>query len=287
MSDGFSFGDLRTHNQKKRAGEVYEEPEWVKETPEETVEKAVTELMSKPERRIFDDYYHPSRIHDMCPVAEFWLRIRRPPVLIEEPNLPLSLMAAAGTQAHNFFQDRVLGPAGILWGSWECPKCGAEFEKTFLPGKCPECSCNRLQYLEPQVLSHEHKIRGHSDGIIRIPSLDDMILEMKSKSRNTWEKTHAPNARERTQASIYMELLGVDKCVYLFICRDDYRYRAVIEDKREDLVENAFRTIDAIEECVAAGEPDPVIMCQRKCSRKSTTRARECPFREECWSFKK
>ena len=285
MSESFSFGDLKTHLQKRKAGTPHEEPDWVKDTPEEAIERAAHEHLMLPVKKPFDDYYHPSQLYDMCPVAEFWLRIRRPAFLVEEPRMPLSMMAHAGTQAHNFFHNEVLGPAPVLWGTWECTKCGAEMEKTFLPDQCQcsDCRCTRLQYVEPSVLSHEHKIRGHSDGYIRIDGFEDALLEMKSKSAETWKKTNAPNKRERIQGSLYMHFLDVPRCVYFFICRDTYQYKPIIEEKKEDLVDQVLGTIDAIERCVAAGEVDPILTCQKKCSSMKTTRARECPFRNDCW----
>lgn len=292
MADGFSFGDLKTGIKKSREELAEEEPDWVKSSPEELIEKAATDYLMQPELRPFDDYYHPSQIYDMCPVAEFWVRIRRPENLIREPQFGLNLMAAAGTAAHDYFQNGVFGPAKLLWGTWKCTNCTAVYRDTLLPDFCTDemCGCNRLQFVEPAILNHAHKIRGHADGKFVIPESSSdakkLMLEMKSKSAKAWPNYNKPSKKERVQGSIYLDCLGLDECAYVFICRDDYRYKIVIEEKKQDLVDQAYHTIDSIEECVAAGKPDSVLMCQRKCGSAKTAKARQCAFKHECWGAK-
>jgi len=270
------------------ASEKKEEPGWVSEEHDEFIMRSVTEHLSIPEKKKFDDYYHPSQMYDMCAVAEYFLRVMRPPYLLDEFPLKLGLMAAAGTRAHDHFQNNVLGPAGILFGDWFCIKCGTVQSEQFRPASDCKCGAGNhlLKYLEPQIEDHDDKVRGHGDGKIVIPSYPNLLLEMKSKSLETWKKIRTPSKKERLQASMYMHYLKLDACAYFFISRDDYQYKVVIEERNDALVSEARLTIHTIEDALSTGKCTTDLICMRRCADNTTARSKKCPFRKQCWAVR-
>jgi len=274
MSRGFDWGDARADA----------EPDWVTGTIEDRlVAKAVQQILI-PEQKPFDKYYHPSRIYDMCPVCEYYVR-RDKPIIVDEPELRMSGMAAAGTRAHHYFQDCVLGPAGLLKGLWRCKICNRLHSST--PSLYPRthcsgsCDCNEYRYVEPSLRDEEHLIIGHTDGIVPFEG-EDYLLEAKSKSAKAYPEYNKPSKKERLQASLYMDIAGVERCIYMFICRDDYAFKFVIGEKDQGLVDEAHNSIASIEEALVAGEVTSALKVFKRCASTGAARFKKCPFREEC-----
>lgn len=270
-------------------------PEWLTETSQELLLKSVFEFFEEKNAFVkpYDEYYHPSQVHDMCILQEYYRRLYETDS-VDEVNLYTRLLMGAGTAAHKHFQEHVLGPSKILLGDWYCALCSNVLGRmSFMPDVCSFCGAKRpnILYKEIEINDEEHKIKGKTDGILKInsddPSYSDILLEMKTKGTNSFENVKAPTKREITQVSIYMHFLKLSECMFVYINRDTYDFKMVPAKKDNHAVQVVFDKISLIKESLEEGKPPykDKKPC-RKCRKSDSGNAKKCPFNEECWSLK-
>jgi len=231
--------------------------------------------------------YHPSQLYDMCPIEQYFFR-KDPLPQLENLGLPTRRVMAAGSNAHDYFQQYELGQAGLLYGVWECPACDwktDDFEP--MPKKCEKCDCPWIRFKETRIHVEEYNIVGHYDGLLKVDG-DFYTLEMKSKTKDRFGKIVKPDRREIFQASIYdkYNIADTKGIVFGYICRERYYFKTVFVDRDEKAVAQAIERIELIEESL---EKDTVPLninptC-RRCAKCDSQRAKACPYNKECWSI--
>jgi hypothetical protein len=147
-----------------------------------------------------DTWFSVSRVPTMCPRAL---------VMASRLALPLSDDIDAqsrwsmdrGTALHSVMRERWLGPTGWLYGGWQCPACaqlhGGDGKSTWsvvlvnavpLPEKCERCGHagshhEPFHFIEPNMVNAELRVRGRSDGFLRMPAYGFEIMDLKFTSR--------------------------------------------------------------------------------------------------------
>jgi len=254
-----------------------------------------------------------SGVFGLCPRrAVFSMILPMPPPVVTKNNMSMQLRMDTGTFLHEYFQDFVLGPAGVLFGNWKrsyTDKDGVLLDEKermcFMPPPTPHPEsvgwCGRWKFEEHHIVNDELHLSGHHDGWIdkqrmkeylaEIPftseePVDLVLLEIKSTDDNGLRKMKdaggGPGLLEdyKTQATIYQRSVGVTETLFFYIDRKyfsmfTFTYKG--EDKYWDYTkeksEMIFGSVDA-----KKLPPKHV-----ECSFKKSKRAKECPFIEFCF----
>lgn len=146
----------------------------------DTVPKAVQQWMdSWPAQDSYTDFLRASQLHNLCP-REFVLNYWQPKAN-KNFDWKSYLMMSMGTHLHDYLQNQVLGPMGVLYGTWVNVKAEAGASKEEAPVvrhegyyPDPDLALFEMQrqlpltwrYEEPGVWSEKYRIRGHLDGLI-------------------------------------------------------------------------------------------------------------------------
>lgn len=151
------------------------------------------------------DYLRASSIHNICPrqfVLNYWLPKKNTQFTGGFANMATTL----GTLFHEYMQNVVLGPLGILKGNWLSVRPGETVKNyirketnTFHPD--PEKAIYEYQaqlpltwHFEENILwDEEHRISGHNDGIVCIEKLNFLNEHTKLL------KSHLPDMLKKVQ----------------------------------------------------------------------------------------
>ncbi len=101
-----------------------------------------------------------------------------------------------GHSIHSLYQDKILGPSGVLYGKWE--KDGTQV-KGFMPGE-------DWKYVEPRIIWKEFNMSGYCDGIVCTDGTW-AVVEIKSANSNSFKymkATNTPRASHVKQAQLYL-----------------------------------------------------------------------------------
>lgn len=173
--------------------------------------------MDKDERR---NPRHPFRISSLpglCP-RELALRYLFPKSAEDDAWEPRSLLRVdTGSALHSWWQDRYLGPAGILVGDWECSGCKKQWKRCVIPngGKCTVCT-KPLQYVEMTVSDPETGITGHTDGLLMFGD-GEWGFDLKTSNEDSMKNMRQPYEGNIWQLNLYMHLLGVKKGLLVYV----------------------------------------------------------------------
>jgi hypothetical protein len=207
----------------------------------------------------------------------------------------LNLTFLHGTALHWGIQNELLGPAGVLYGTWECLGC-LKLYGEYIPDARPEdwsrprpkicltCEGTAFRFIEHKFVDHALRLTGHSDGFLVLPGLSGMgILEAKSiGERGGREIKHAPQIAHIIQIHIYMMFTGFKWGKILYWQKAESGIKCLVEhhiDRDEDtidLVRNLIRSLWTGMESKTL--PD------RICGTESCARANACPVSKECFS---
>lgn len=124
-----------------------------------------------------------------------------------------------GHALHQWWQERYLGPQGVLIGDWHCVACG-----TTTNGKMPlDCPCgadwrDAVHYKELVVNVPELQVTGATDGIL-VDALTGTkrIFEFKSKSTNQFRMIHGPVYDHVIQTHVYMKGLNLREAIIVYM----------------------------------------------------------------------
>lgn len=176
-------------------------------------------LTGGSDTEVRDPGFHVSEMCFFCP-RSFVLNLLFPgEAKPRVPDVALQRIFDAGHMYHDWYQNRYLGPAGVLKGTWACLRCDHQHEG-FMPKKCRGCKVDRgyLKFREPLVLDRslgvtfngiELFLVGHSDGIIQLEEdEEEQVLELKTMEPDKWVKLEEPPFWNVHQIQIYMHLLG-------------------------------------------------------------------------------
>lgn len=161
--------------------------------------------------------FHVSEMAFFCPrrfVLDLIFPENRP---APQTDVGLQRIFDVGHAYHHWYQNRYLGPAGILKGDWACLHCDHVHEG-FMPKKCPGCGRDRrfLTFkeapLEDRTLGVTingvfWRLVGHSDGLIQLAEdEEEEVLELKTMDSDKWTKLEEPLWWNVNQVQIYMHL---------------------------------------------------------------------------------
>jgi hypothetical protein len=160
-----------------------------------------------------DSFWHCSMVsRDMCPRYETILRV------MPKNTIPLRNISAdlhkrfdIGTAVHSWWQNKYLGPMGVLYGIWKCSKC-----HNLVTGFMPQHSCicsedhGKWEYVELTltVPLAEKPLRGHCDGVIKDPITGEWYLvELKTCDPFVFSKLTEPDPNYIDQVILYLYIL--------------------------------------------------------------------------------
>jgi len=221
------------------------------------------------------------------------------------PSPETQMIFEAGHATHLWWQSRILGPMGILYGRWECFSCsavhGTNDDIIKMPKKCDSCGApqddiwfkeERIQIPAHVVLNceeedlteqeHAHyRVVGHCDGEIRLVNGKRYIAELKSQNKWNHPKRTEPNRAHMIQGLVYAHAKGVDGVMVIYVNKDTYAPKSYIVTGSDHVVDWLYSQIRLIKKNVDRETPHKV---ERVCSSKSCNRAKKCPFRHICFA---
>jgi len=238
-------------------------------------------------------YLRASGIPSLCAREEVLCTINKI-VRQDTVDVGLNLTFLHGTSLHWGVQNELLGPAGVLYGTWKCLGClklygeyiaGARPEDWSQPQPkiCLKCEGTSFLFVEHKFVDHALRLTGHSDGFLVLPGLSGMgILEVKSiGERGGREIKQAPQIAHFVQTHIYMMFTGFKWGKILYWQKAESGLNCLVEhhiDRDEDtidLVRNLIRSVWSGMESKTLPE--------RICGTNSCARAKSCPVAKECF----
>lgn len=214
-----------------------------------------------------------------------------------------------GTALHSLYQNRYLGPSGLLLGRWRCKRCGREVggaeREQWSPmpkGPCPDCfktkACDCVwpeksvvekhcqlcpqgdywRYVELPVVEKEDGevlYIGHTDGVLA--TNPHSLLELKSAGPKSYQFLKKPYDSHVLQANLYMRPLRLTQARIVYIDKgneDPNLVKEFVIRYDEALVE---RTLALIRQYRAAEKskkfPPRLLGCD----------TRNCPWASRCF----
>lgn len=219
MKEGLDFGDLAT---AMSGGHQMPAADYLPNSPaDDMLADLYAWLEGDYEELVFDPRtpgLHASSLWKTCARREVIS------VLFNDYNKPYPQTAGnkftqdLGHSLHQWWQERYLGPHGILLGRWHCVGCD-----TVTEGKMPlNCPCgtdwrDAVRYLETRVSLKDIKVDGACDGILQDARTGKKrVFEFKSKSTNQYRMIHAPTFDHIIQVHVYMKGLGLDEAIIVY-----------------------------------------------------------------------
>ena len=246
-----------------------------------------------------------SSISFMCP-REYFFNFYNPQPSRFIPKVQLKV--ELGTLLHKHLQEKILGPMKILKGNWVNLKTKEKIEGFHPEPDRPE----EYEYEEYTLKDDKYNLSGHIDGLIsyerlkfietnknlykkhfkelhkeieRIETKTYYLLDMKSVSQKNYAAafTEEIPSYYKTQANLYMNMLGVDKMYFLYFETENYSFFGKIYNKEQTVLDEALRKIETTNNQFLTSEPTHEY---RACTNEKDVRARKCPHREACFNYK-
>lgn len=173
-------------------------------------------------------YVRASALAGLCPREEV-LAARHSVVRTNSVSSDLAVIFAHGHGLHWAFQNILLPMVGILRGKWVCTSCALTVGEPVgdqrvvdaavpRPSMCSRCMNEDFLFQEYNLVDHEYRITGHSDGFLAMEGMDGLgVFEGKSiNPRGAWEVADCPKMDHVIQIQLYMWLTGLNwgKLVY-------------------------------------------------------------------------
>lgn len=178
-----------------------------------------------------DTWFSISKAPTLCPRAMVMVNRLSIP-MVDAPDAQMRWRMDKGTALHSVFQELWLGPQKLLLGGWRCPRCGhvhgaaqgvtppfwvadpgawvTPQSSVLLPDECEKCKLkwhpmDPFHYVEPWVVDTSLKIRGRTDGLLRLPAHYAEFLDIKTTSSLRYVRS-APRPTDAAQLQWYMGL---------------------------------------------------------------------------------
>jgi hypothetical protein len=135
-----------------------------------------------------------------------------------------------------------------------------------------------LKEREAAVVDPNRKINGRADGILHLEG-EDVLLEIKTMNSFQFAKLYKPLEHHEYQASLYADILGIDKILYLYVNKDSCELKEFLIKKNNPLLLEANEKIYLILDAVANLEPPG-----RVCSSKISKQALSCGYCNHCFT---
>lgn len=264
------------------------------------------------------DYLRASGVHQTCP-REFVLNYWQP-----QANRSFALrsqfMMNCGTYLHWMVQNVILGPMGVLKGTWIGPPLPGSNSPQVHVGYHPDPEktieeWNRQVapswiYQENEVWDEEYRIKGHTDGEVSIDRIHwlgqnlpllkanphkafqelqsigtgtEALFELKTTGDFVFNKTKtAADIADyyKMQADIYLKLTGHTNTVFWYMGRDKMDSNILMYEHNTMWWTQAARKARIIWEAIRDETLPDSMMA---CSVPISARAKSCVFRGPCW----
>ena len=291
--------------------DYFHEEETKSEPP---VSRAIKSFVSKwPNQPTDTDILRASGMYFLCP-REFVLNYWRP-----QPNKVFDATARVkmhmGTDFHDYMQNRILGPMGVLFGTWVYRYNEMHTEVGFHPD--PHRAISEMQnqlpltwtYKEATVWDEEYRIRGHFDGAVcpnrlaeankiyrrhglieAFKELRDMPVEkhklLEIKTGTAYAQKALTDAKSippyyQMQASIYMWLAGFTEAVFLFAERDGFTMKTISYEVEDKWLRDAKRKARVIWRSI---KNRTIPESGMKCISPTDKRAKSCVHSSPCFA---
>jgi hypothetical protein len=247
----------------------------------------------KPPLDPLASYLRSSAIPSLCAREEVLCTLLNIPRR-DKVDVGLNLTFLHGTALHWAVQNELLGPLGVLYGTWKCGGClklygeyieGARVEDWSRPRPkiCIHCNSTEFTFVEHKFVDHNLRLTGHSDGFLVLPGLSGMgILEVKSiGERAGREVKQAPQIGHIAQAHLYMMFTGFKWAKILYWLKAESGAGSLIEhhlDRDEETI-NLMR--DLIRSVWSGIETKT--LPDRICANNSCSRAKACQVSKPCF----
>jgi len=259
------------------------------------------------------DLLRASGMYNLCP-REFVINYWRPRANVTFAGLTM-LKMDCGTWFHKYVQDKVLGPMGVLWGTWKNPhvlpgpKTGFHPDPVNAVKGIPEC---QWEFQEERMYDEKYRIAGHHDGKISrrrlrwlmehlkeikgdvsewckrlhdVPAGELSLLELKTGTKYGFELLTDDSASipeyYKMQASIYLGMSGLQETLFLFAERDGWKMKDLIYPYSRTWHDEAKRKARIVWEAIRDEQiPDGMMACRTPYDK----RAKTCTHRDVCWN---
>ena len=246
----------------------------------------------------FDEEKHKDRVtrfhaskfsyHGVC-AREYYLLMKREELglELERPDpFETSLLRIFdhGHGIHSMYQDRVLGPAGILYGKWKSPNADEPPVEGFQPS--PDWT-----YIEPRMYWPEKRISGYCDGYLKIEGRW-YLLEIKSSNDQSFrflKRNRQPRDYHARQSQIYMmspndlELsFEVEGAFILYINKDTGEELDLFIPNDPSIVAPVLNQIDEAISCLDQSMIPPRL---EACKTVKSKRAKDCRACKGCFAI--
>tara|TARA_B100000809_G_C15104250_1_gene518105 strand:+ start:605 stop:1474 length:870 start_codon:yes stop_codon:yes gene_type:complete len=235
-----------------------------------------------------------SQALDLCPRYAVFTQILPLPGEGAKFDSKANLRMATGTFLHSFFQDEVLGPAGVLKGFWRDEK--GEVSEGFYPKEE-----GVFKYQEYDLKIDSGLITGHVDGLVCLnrlalvasgdPITDDVEenlvhLEIKTTDDGGVKKVRDGGSDElplryKTQATIYQRGLEVDETLFLYVDRKYFGFATFLYRGEDSLYDDVVAKAHSIPQAME----DKVLPERHSgCLSASFPKAKACPYKDFCFA---
>jgi len=192
-----------------------------------------------------------------------------------------------GHYMHDRYSDYVR-MTGKLLGCWECKSCGKVVGRDVLVGipdpeltdySCTDCGDGKFKYREVRVNNDEYQIAGSVDAVF--DNGDELIVvDFKSIKFSGFSDlpSKGPSPAYIVQIQIYMWLLGLNKGIILYECKDDQRTKEYEFERDESIIDGIK---DKAKFLIALRDKGQ--LPKRKYEHNNGFECKYCPFVKECW----
>ena len=142
-----------------------------------------------------------------------------------------------------------------------------------------------MKFIETNKNLYKKHFKELHKEIERIETKTYYLLDMKSVSQKNYAAafTEEIPSYYKTQANLYMNMLGVDKMYFLYFETENYSFFGKIYNKEQTVLDEALRKIETTNNQFLTSEPTHEY---RACTNEKDVRARKCPHREACFNYK-
>lgn len=245
-----------------------------------------------------ESYLRMSAMASLCPREE--TLVTREGLFREDVvGADLKMIFSHGHALHWAFQNILLPDIGILRGLWSCIACGERYGAQGIPGEgtvlspveaavarpeeCEECRGKEFLFHEYDLIDHEYRITGHSDGFLEMPGMPGLgVFEGKSiNPRGAWEVRSCPKLDHVIQAQGYMWLTGLQWGKLVYWDKAGQGLGSIIEhtlERDEETISLIKSAITAIWDGVERG-----VVPERICEKRHCKRANACVVADACF----
>lgn len=205
------------------------------------------------------------------------------------------LVLEIGKALHHQLQNSILPGAGVLFGEWECTRCGKHFGvkkpntpadqyAVRRPDKCDRCENLSFQFHEYHFVNDEFRIDGHADGMLSIPGMNGLgIIEGKSISaKGAWQIRNVPQLDHVIQTHIYLWLSGLQWAKIVYWDKATFGMAGLVEhtiERDEETIERIKQSLRDLWSGLASGVPP----LTRVCANAEAPRAKNCLVCKPCF----